>query len=377
MAARAFPFILALILAAAMALPAVAELRRVQGTGQAVESGLGAEVTRRRALQEALIEAALSAGVDVNGFAASASSILTADQLVVRPSSRILGYSILSEGKSGDYYRVKVEAFVGEPADIDPCSQRPPIAATAYLPRLSTKPTAPVWMESFGPDVAKAVQDTFLKARNGKLARSTAVGHQRTQVARVAQDMDYASLTQGRAAPAAGNAVQGLVISSDLVLDLVGGDHAGQSLLMTLELHLSDATSQVEKSHLRIERKVHLGTGLPIRSLNQFLRKDRQKLTTKLLEGVAAEFDAFLGAMRCQPLVAHLAYAGGKLIVPLGAQDGLTRNMLAYTDRGDQPFLLFRISELSSNRAVLTTIDPMVDPKSLDGVPARFMDGVP
>lgn len=362
---------------ACAAVPASADLRRVQATGQAVESGLGADVTRRRALHEALIEAALSAGVDVNGFAASASSILTADQLVVRPSSRILGYSILSEGKSGDYYRVKVEAFVGEPVDVDPCSKRPPVTATAFRPRLSLDPTAPVWIEGFAADFADAVQDALLQSRNGKLTRSKAVGPQVAQVARVAQDMDYASLTQGRTQTVAATKVSGLVIASDLSLDLVGGDHAGQTLLMTLTIRMFDAASQADKSRVRIERKVHLGTGLPIRSLNQVLRKDRQKLTAGLLDGVAAEFDAVLGAMRCEPLVATLDYVGGKLIVPLGAQDGLTKNMLAYTDRGDQPFLLFRITELAANRAVLTTIDPMVDPKGLQGVPARFMDGVP
>jgi hypothetical protein len=91
------------LLACGLVSPAKSELRRVQATGQAVSTGIGADVTRRRALQEALIEAALSAGVDVNGYAASANSVLTADQLVVRPSSRLLGYSVLSEGKTGDY----------------------------------------------------------------------------------------------------------------------------------------------------------------------------------------------------------------------------------------------------------------------------------
>lgn len=374
---KLWSFLVIAVWACTLVLPAHAELRRVQATGQAVESGLGADVTRRRALQEALIEAALSAGVDVNGFAASASSILTADQLVVRPSSRILGYSILSEGKSGDYYRVKIEAFVGEPEDIDPCQMRPPLTATAYRPNLSIDPMAPVWMEDFGSDVAEAVQDALVRSRNGKLTRSKDVGPQSAPQTRVAQDMDYASLTQGRTKPVAVQPVTGRSIASDLSLDLVGGDHAGRTVLMTLSIRLLDAKAQSDMSRMRIERKVHLGTGLPIRSLNQFLRKDRQKLTAGLMKGVAAEFDAFLGALRCEPLMATLAYAGGKLTVPLGSQDGLTRNMLAYTDRGDQPFLLFRISELAPNRAVLTTIDPMVDPKRLDGVPTRFMDGVP
>jgi hypothetical protein len=51
--------------------------------------------------------------------------------------------------------------------------------------------------------------------------------------------------------------------------------------------------------------------------------------------------------------------------------------MLAYTDRGDQPFLLFRITDLQANRVTLATIDPSSDARRLQGVPAHFMADIP
>jgi hypothetical protein len=227
----------------AAALPAQSDVRRVHATGQAVETGLGADVTRRRALQEALIEAALTAGVDVNGFAASASSILTADQLVVRPSSRILGYSILSEGKSGDYYRVKVEAFVGEPVATDLCAKRSAIMATLYRPVVSVDIGAPVWLQGFGADLADGVQDALARSRNAKLTQSKATGPAVGALSTVALDMNYAALTQRRTRVAAPNAAVGLSITSELSLTMVGGDHAGKSVVMALSVRLMDAAS--------------------------------------------------------------------------------------------------------------------------------------
>ena len=361
----------------AAALPAQSDVRRVQATGQAVETGLGADVTRRRALQEALIEAALTAGVDVNGFAASASSILTADQLVVRPSSRILGYSILSEGKSGDYYRVKVEAFVGEPVATDLCAKRSAIMATLYRPVVSVDIGAPVWLQDFGADLADGVQDALARSRNAKLTQSKDTGPAVGALSTVALDMNYAALTQRRTRVAAPNTAVGLSITSELSLTMVGGDHAGKSVVMALSVRLMDAASLQVKAQTRIERRVPIGTALPIRALNQMLRKDRHKLAAALLEGVADELDGLLGAYRCEPLAATLDYAGGKLSIPIGSQDGLTKNMLAYTDRGDQAYLLFSITELQGNRAILATIDPLANPRHLQGVPVRFMEGVP
>jgi hypothetical protein len=374
---RSWSLLLVWAVAFSAALPAQSEVRRVQATGQAVETGLGADVTRRRALQEALIEAALTAGVDVNGFAASANSILTADQLVVRPSSRILGYTILSEGKSDSYYRVKVEAFVGEPIATDLCAKRPAITATSYQPDVSVDLGSPVWLEAFGDDLADDVQDALARSRNAKLTQSSAKGPAVGAVSTVAQDMDYATLTQRRKTVAAPSPAVGLSITSEISLSMVGGDHAGQSVIMVLTVRLIEAASLQVKSQTRIERRASMGTALPIRAINQMLRKDRRALAAKLLEGVAAELDVLFGAHRCEPLDATLEIVGGKLSVPLGAQNGLTKNMLAYTDRGDQAYLLFRITDLQANRAVLATIDPMTDPKQLQGVPVRFMEGVP
>ena len=374
---RSWSLLLLWAAAFSAAMPVQSEVRRVQATGQAVETGLGADVTRRRALQEALIEAALTAGVDVNGFAASASSILTADQLVVRPSSRILGYTILSEGKSGSYYRVKVEAFVGEPIATDLCAKRPAITATSYQPDVSVDLASPVWLEAFGEDLADGVQDALARSRNIKLTQSSAKGPEVGALSTVAQDMDYATLTQRRKIVAAPSPAVGLSIISEVSLSMVGGDHGGQSVIMVLSVSLIEAATLQIKSQTRIERRVLIGSALPIRAINQMLRKDRRALAAQLLEGVAAELDSLFGSHRCEPLDATLEIVGGKLSVPLGSQDGLTKNMLAYTDRGDQAYLLFRITDLLANRAVLATIDPMADPKQLQGVPVRFMEGVP
>ncbi|MCF8510781.1 MAG: flagellar assembly protein T N-terminal domain-containing protein [Rhodobacteraceae bacterium] len=374
---RFFPF-LALALAFGLALPAKAEVRRVQAMGQAVNSGLGADVTRRRALQEALIEAALSAGVDVNGYAASASSVLTADQLVVRPSSRILGYTILSEGKTGDFYRVTVEAYVGDPEPADFCAKRAPVAALAYRPAASADLNSPVWLEKFGADLAEDIQDALLRSENGKMTRTNASGPEAASMSTVPLDMDYTTLTRRRSSAATpGKAAVGLAITSNLSLALLGGDQSGTTVAMSLTLRLVDAASMQVKSQKKIEMRAPVGTVLPIRQLNQMMRKDRQKIAALLMEGIDVEINDFLGHYRCEPLAAPLEYSGGKLSLPFGSEDGLTKNMLAYTDRGDQPFLLFRITDLQPHRVTLATIDPMSDARQLQGVPARFMADTP
>lgn len=368
---------LIVLLAAGLALPAKAELRRVQATGQAVSTGLGADVTRRRALQEALIEAALSAGVDVNGFAASANSVLTADQLVVRPSSRILGYSVLSEGKSGDFYRVTVEAYVGEPVRSDICAKRAAVSALAYRPAVSVDLRAPVWLENFGASLAEQIQDALLRSENGKLTRSDAVGPKPVSASTAPPDMDYANLTRRRAGAASLQPKAGLSITSQLSLSLTGGDHSGASLAISLTLRLIDTGSMQVKSQRHVALQIPVATGLPLRSLNQLLRKDSQKLAAMVMPRVEVEIADLLGRYRCEPMVAPLDYANGKLSLPFGSEDGLTKNMLAYTDRGDQPFLLFRITDLQANRVTLATIDPSSDARRLQGVPAHFMADIP
>ena len=91
------------------------KLKFIETTGRAViDQENQIDLSRRRALEEALYLAALHGGAKINGFSSVKTDTSIEENLVVQPSSRILDYTILAEEKSATHYIVKLRAAVGQ-----------------------------------------------------------------------------------------------------------------------------------------------------------------------------------------------------------------------------------------------------------------------
>ncbi len=82
-------------------------------TGRAaVTQNVTEELARMRALEDALYLAALQGGADINGFTSVSTDTSLQDHFVIRPSSKILDYTVLSENKSDAQIEVIIRAAV-------------------------------------------------------------------------------------------------------------------------------------------------------------------------------------------------------------------------------------------------------------------------
>ena len=90
-------------------------LKLVTSTGRAaIISDEQMQETRSRALEDALYSAALLGGAEIDGFSSIQAGTQLDDHFVVRPSSKIVDYDILSEQSDDLHYAITIEAAVGE-----------------------------------------------------------------------------------------------------------------------------------------------------------------------------------------------------------------------------------------------------------------------
>jgi hypothetical protein len=90
-------------------------LKLVTATGRAaIISNEQIEETRTRALEDALYSAALLGGAEIDGFSSVQAGTQLDDHFVVRPSSKIIDYDVVSEQFDDLHYSVIIEAAVGE-----------------------------------------------------------------------------------------------------------------------------------------------------------------------------------------------------------------------------------------------------------------------
>lgn len=351
--------------------PASAENLTVEVTGQAAESGLGRATTRLRALEAALIEAAIMGGADINGYSATSNGILVSDRLILRPALRILDYSILSESESGGFYRVQLRAVVGDPpvAIVDSCARRSELDIMTYPLRLNVDPMTPAWVETLGPELRDRIDEAIGARPSVSLTQSNNTGAMPGRSAQVGLDMDYAALTSGmtvsQRAPAGT-----LTYRADIALRMQGRN----SLLLVLESRLIDTDTNAIRAHSLFEQTVRLSANLPLRALNVLAARDRTTIIEKLLVGIDAHIESMIDTYACRPLEGTLALSGDRLTLPFGSKDGLTRHHLAFSEGEATPYILFEIDRLADHSAVLRPIDRNRSAQSLAGMQVRFME---
>lgn len=360
---RSAALALALMLAA-LPLRAAAE-QVVRATGFAIQSGAeDAASAKRRAVADALLQAALSGGASVTGHTVMDKSVITSDLLIVRPVGRVLRHQIVELSQNGATWNATIEAVVGTGVSGE-CTRRRDLSLIVYAPVISVAPQAPAWTEPLAMDVAKQMVRRLEAHPSTDLVRVTDRPFPRLSKKREATD--YVTLTRGSVRLGEGEHAFIPLVEVD-----VGGTGPRPDLRMRIEMVLISGTG--EESRQATERRVALPGVSPLGRLAIALEPDRRQLAAKLTEGLEREMDTLLDIETCKPVTARLDVAGGKIVAPVGKRQGLTRGSIAFTADADASTEMLEVVELGNDRVVLRPLDPGRGAKAFAGRPVRFVE---
>ena len=338
---------------------------RVQASGFAIQSGAeDAASAKRRAVADALLQAALSGGAAVTGHSEMDKSVITADLLIVRPVGRVLQHSVLDLSKNGDTWTATVEALVGlGPVGI--CDSRRNLVVTVYAPVISVAPDAPAWTGPLAVEVTKALVRRLEAHPATELVRVTDRAMPRMSATREATD--YVALTRGSVRMKEGGHAFVPVIQIDM-----GGRGARPELAMDLTMVLIGGNGEEVRQEVR--RAVSLPGVSPLGRLAVAVEPDRRQLAARLTEGLEAEMDALLDIETCKPVLANLTTSGGTISAPVGRRQGLSRGSIAFTADRDNSTEMLEVVELGAERVVLKPLDPGRSARDFTGRPVRFLE---
>ena len=337
----------------------------VQATGFAIQSGAeDAASAKRRAVADALLQAALSGGASVTGHTAVDKSVVTADLLIVRPVGRVLRHSVIDLSRNGDTWTATVEALVGL-GPVGVCDSRRNLVVTVYAPVISVAPDAPAWTEPLAVEVTKALVRRLEAHRATELVRVTDRAMPRIDEGRDATD--YVTLTRGSVRMKEGDHAFVPVIQID-----VGG--RGQRPELTMDLTMVLIGGNGEEVRQEARRVVKLPGVSPLGRLAVALEPDRRQMAARLTEGLEGEMDALLDIETCKPVLANLKVSGGAISAPVGRRQGLSRGSIAFTADRDNSTEMLEVVELGAERVVLRPLDPGRSAKAFAGRPVRFLE---
>ena len=342
-------------------------------TGRAaITSNVPAELARMRALQDALYLAALQGGANINGFSAVSTDTSVQDHFVVRPSSKIIDYTILSEEKSDSQIEVSIRAAVGNLPETK-CNRTRPLNMTLYQPDTYIDMNVPAWIEIYHSKLFNELtymldSDPLIKISN---AMNVPLSPQKLKT--IDEKFDYASVLspQIRVRPGDFAIIPTLYVSAE---DRTTRFLTSRQIEIKLGLKVFsganyDLIGEFKRSTLFENDTIALFQNLA--DLDKPTREDLIEVMTGLIEPLTSEMITTLG---CQSLNDTLYLDAQRLTTQLGSNQGVTPNMLAITSGKHSPWTVLRVVSVSSNSSILEPLDKARELSELDGKVVEFME---
>lgn len=358
--------LLAIIAAAFIGKGNAATSAWVEVTGHAAIAGeADRDSARRRALADALFNAALAGGADVRGHTAISSAVVTSDLTIVRAMGRVLEHKIVAQTETGGLWAVSIRARVGLGGDPF-CASPHRLVVSAYAPRIEVAPQAPAWTAALAQSIATELTEQLARHPATEIFRITDQQIPKGQLG--SEAMDYSALTKGSIRLQPGE----LGFTVHLRLAPMR-DARGPGVALDADMQLHSANGEVSRQ--TFQREATLSKPAILGRLAELTQRDRITMTKALTKGLKDSFTRLLDAKACDPITARLAAAEkGSLSVPIGRRHGLSRATIAFTADRDSTTTLLEIVELSADRAILRPLDPGLSTAALAGRPVRFVE---
>ena len=347
-------------------------VRFIETTGRAViEDDEMIDISRRRALEDALYLAALHGGAKINGYSAVSTDTSIQENLVIQPASKILDYTIISEERTDMHYVVKIRSAVGQLRKKE-CDNKGKKSLSVYKPVINVDPSAPFWVNSLADELANEIMLSLKSAEDINLTDNSFVSLDRDQLITANDDYDYISLTSGREKTRYGDYAAVSAISIAEREKLVGFT-TYNSLLITFDTNVYDGSTYTSSFSKSKSLEALFSSSGPWRTINLLLKTNRDNIVEPISIAAKEHAKEVIDNLICKEINSIITVNNGKIEVPLGKRHGIKISALAVTKGEQTPFNVLRVEQVSETKSVLVPLNTALELSKLNGKSIQFL----
>ena len=347
-------------------------VRFIETTGRAViEDDEMIDISRRRALEDALYLAALHGGAKINGYSAVSTDTSIQENLVIQPASKILDYTIISEERADMHFIVKIRSAVGQLRKKE-CDNKGLKSLSVYKPVINVDPSAPFWVNSLADELANEIMVSLKSAEDINLTDNSFVSLDRDQLITANDDYDYISLTSGREKTRYGDYAAVSAISIAEREKLVGFT-TYNSLLITFDTKVYDGSTYTSSFSKSKSLEALFSSSGPWRTINLLLKANRDNIVEPISIAAKEHAKEVIDNLICKEINSIVTVNNGKIEVPLGKRHGIKISALAVTKGELTPFNVLRVEQVSETKSVLVPLNTALELSKLNGKSIQFL----
>ena len=347
-------------------------VRFIETTGRAViEDDEMIDISRRRALEDALYLAALHGGAKINGYSAVSTDTSIQENLIIQPASKILDYTIISEERADMHFIVKIRSAVGQLRKKE-CNNKGLKSLSVYKPVINVDPSAPFWVNSLADELANEIMVSLKSAKDINLTDNSFVSLDRDQLITANDDYDYISLTSGREKTQYGDYAAVSAISIAEREKLVGFT-TFNSLLITFDTNVYDGSTYTSSFSKSKSLEALFSSSGPWRTINLLLKTNRDNIVEPISIAAKEHAKEVIDNLICKEINSIVTVNNGKIEVPLGKRHGIKISALAVTKGEQTPFNVLRVEQVSETKSVLVPLNTALELSKLNGKSIQFL----
>ena len=350
-----------------------ASMRFTETTGRAaiIDPEMEQEA-RMMALEDALYLAALEGGARIDGFSAVMTDSSLEDHFVIRPTSRILDYTITNEVIDDLHYQVSIRAAVGD-IPKGACLHRRDVNLTVFAPKITHGKSVVAEAGPMAPKVINALVESIESHPGLNARRATDTVLDAARLARTTDQFDYNALTTGLTRVQRGDfaLIPEITLTGKRVRN---GLDRRDEMLVSIEMHLFAGETYAWVDHFGLRQQITTKFRSPFRTINVLGQPRRPVILDEMRAPVATLVDEMAAKLQCAPLTATMSIVDGKLSVPVGSYHGMRQNALAVANGTDTPWQIMRVTSVTPMSSVLTPLNEKRDINTLAGRTAEFME---
>ena len=297
--------------------------REVEATGRAILIDGNMDISRKRALEDALYIAALKGGANVNGFSAIGSNTVINDQAIVTAANRVIDFKIIKETQDKEFLSIKITAIVGGNISSKNCKMRP-INISLFKGTYKVGGDVPsnlsrrmsIWFNQSYEIMSKTSNVNVTNYKN-QLIETVIKSN-------INPSFDYSALTSGIPFIQSGDysLVQNLSLTKINVEENNDfTNHSNYLFQISFKIYKGSNFNLMSEKTYNVPIKYNLNSKfqflknisrLNINSVDEIIKKHLNKVTKIIFQN-----------LHCRPLIGKLSIINGELKVDIGSKQGL------------------------------------------------------
>ena len=351
--------------------------RNVEATGRAILIEGKIDVSRKRALEDALYIAALKGGANINGFSAIGSNTIINDQAIVSAANRVIDFKIIKETQEKEFLSIKIAAIVGGDLSSKNCKVRP-INISLFKGTFNVGSDVPsilsrkmsLWFNQSYEIISKTSNVNVIDYRN-KLIDAVIKSN-------INSSFDYHALTEG--VPFIQSGDYSLVPNLTLTKNNFEENNFSNYLFqISFKIYKGSDFTVLPLKTYNFPIKYNLNSKfkflknistLNINSLDEMIKKQLVKVTKIIFQD-----------LHCRPLEGKLSLINGELKVDIGSKQGLKSKQIGIV-RGlkiknsmlSNSSVILHAEFIGKNNSKLLPLNDNIKLKTLDNLIVEFVE---